>query len=184
MNLGISGEVVLIVGMVVGLLAGVSFMSTGGGASSILWWTLGLVGCAARLAITAISEIISDLSSSGGSIEEESYQQLPERVSDAVTLIGLGFAVNSNPWLGLVAALLATLSSYMRALREAYDNRGFMNRKHRLIVVLLVSITMIIGVTQPPGQLSYPGIGLLVISCGCFVTIIFRLLNLERQISD
>ena len=45
----------------------------------------------------------------------ELFNEVPDRVSDAATLVGLGFAVGSVPLLGFLAAILAILVAYIRA---------------------------------------------------------------------
>ena len=44
------------------------------------------------------------------------WNELPDRVSDAATLAGAGYAAGGSPLLGFVAALLAVITAYVRAL--------------------------------------------------------------------
>ncbi len=174
MKLGVSVEAISICGMILGLVAGLALSRTATMPDGILWWIIALLGCSARLILTVIGEAIADTWSTTDNIEEESYRQLPERVSDAVTMIGLGFAELSNPWLGLATALLAILSSYSRALREPFDYRGFMNRKHRLAIVICTSFIMLFTTDLTIGGISIPTISLALISIGCASAIIYR----------
>ena len=45
----------------------------------------------------------------------ELFNEVPDRVSDAATLIGFGYATGSNPVLGFVATIFAIFLAYMRA---------------------------------------------------------------------
>ena len=74
------------------------------------------------------------------------YNELPDRVSDSVLFIALGY-VSGIPWLGWLGALLAALTAYIRvfgaALGFAQDFRGPMAKQHRMAVLTagcLVSI--------------------------------------------
>ncbi|HJW04956.1 MAG TPA: CDP-alcohol phosphatidyltransferase family protein, partial [Rhodanobacter sp.] len=55
------------------------------------------------------------------------YNELPDRLADSLFLVALGYAI-ALPWLGWLAALLAALTAYIRALGgalgQAQDFRG------------------------------------------------------------
>ena len=63
------------------------------------------------------------------------YNELPDRVSDSVLFVALGYA-SDLPWLGWLGALLAALTAYIRvfgaALGFAQDFRGPMAKQHRM----------------------------------------------------
>jgi phosphatidylglycerophosphate synthase len=66
------------------------------------------------------------------------YNEMPDRVSDSMLLIALGYA-SGIPWLGWLTALLAVLTAYIRvfggALGFAQDFRGPMAKQHRMAVL-------------------------------------------------
>jgi phosphatidylglycerophosphate synthase len=68
------------------------------------------------------------------------YNEFPDRVSDSVLLVALGYA-SGIPWLGWLGALLAALTAYIRvfgvALGFAQDFRGPMAKQHRMAVLTL-----------------------------------------------
>lgn len=72
------------------------------------------------------------------------YNELPDRVSDAATLIGAGYAVMSEPVLGWLAALLAVMTAYIRAVGKAEgtgnDFCGPMAKPHRMAVMTLACV--------------------------------------------
>jgi phosphatidylglycerophosphate synthase len=63
------------------------------------------------------------------------YNELPDRVSDSVLFVALGYA-SDLPWLGWLGALLAALTAYIRvfgaALGFAQDFGGPMAKQHRM----------------------------------------------------
>lgn len=75
------------------------------------------------------------------------YNELPDRLADSLFLVALGYAI-AMPWLGWLAALLAALTAYIRALGgalgQAQDFRGPMAKPHRMwllgIALLLVAL--------------------------------------------
>jgi phosphatidylglycerophosphate synthase len=80
------------------------------------------------------------------------YNELPDRVSDSLLFIALGYA-SGIPWLGWLTALLAALTAYIRvfggALGFAEDFRGPMAKQHRMAVLTagcLLSIIEHLGV--------------------------------------
>ncbi len=186
MEFGISREAVAITGMVLGILAGISFMGTGEPLNPMLFWGLGLLFCILRIATTRIDAIL-DYQAGRQTEEDVFFIELPERVSDAVTLIGFGFAMGSSPWLGLATALAAIFSAYTRSLavmrgakpRDAAT--GPMTRIHRLILVSISSIFMLIEPVRERFATPVPKIALWVILVGCLLTIALRWLNIQER---
>jgi phosphatidylglycerophosphate synthase len=66
------------------------------------------------------------------------YNDLPDRVSDSLLFIALGYA-SGIPWIGWLGALSAALTAYIRvfgaALGFAQDFRGPMAKQHRMGVL-------------------------------------------------
>lgn len=179
MAMGISSEAVAIIGMLLGILAGASFMATGESINAILFWSLGLFFCLLRILSIRLDRMLPP-TSSRQSLEEVFFNELPERVSDAVTLIGFGFAVQSSAWLGLAAALSAIFSAYIRSIAfsrgagQKSASSGPMTRIHRLMLLSLTSILMIIEVPGDHFRTPIPQIALWVIIFGCALTVIIR----------
>ena len=71
----------------------------------------------------------------------ELYNEIPDRVSDAAALIGAGYAVHSCPTLGYLAAIVAIMTAYVRAVGKAAgagsDFSGLMDKKRRMILLTL-----------------------------------------------
>lgn len=82
------------------------------------------------------------------------YNELPDRLADSLFLVALGYAI-ALPWLGWLAALLAALTAYIRALGGALgqpqDFRGPMAKPHRmwLLGIALVLASLLPTWRQP-----------------------------------
>jgi len=76
----------------------------------------------------------------------ELWNELPDRLSDAAMLIGLGYALGGSPVLGWCAALAAVLTAYVRAqcraLGAPQDFGGPMAKPTRLTLVALCGLVM------------------------------------------
>jgi phosphatidylglycerophosphate synthase len=78
------------------------------------------------------------------------YNELPDRISDAATLIGAGYAATGHPGLGWFAAVVAVMTAYIRAVGKAEtgvnDFCGPMAKPHRMAAV---SIGCVIAAVVP-----------------------------------
>jgi phosphatidylglycerophosphate synthase len=74
----------------------------------------------------------------------ELYNEVPDRVSDAATLVGFGYAAGGMPWLGYLAALSAVFTAYIRAMGKATgagsDFRGPMAKQQRMFLVTAAAV--------------------------------------------
>jgi phosphatidylglycerophosphate synthase len=111
---GVSPNAISVAGMVAGLAAGGCFALT----IHIphlerLFWFIGAVCVQARLLANMLDGMVA-LESKRSSPIGELYNEIPDRISDAAALIGLGMA--SNLSLGFSAALAAVFTAYVRAV--------------------------------------------------------------------
>jgi phosphatidylglycerophosphate synthase len=129
----------------------VSMVAAGVGAGSLAslpqpWNAIGCVcGVQIRLLCNLLDGMVA-VEHGKGTPLGALYNELPDRVSDSVLFIALGYA-SGIPWLGWLAALLAALTAYIRvfgaALGFAQDFRGPMAKQHRMALLTggcLVSI--------------------------------------------
>ena len=111
------------------------------------------------------------------------WNEAPDRVSDAATLIGAGFAAGSHPWLGFGAALMAVFVAYTRALGASVGAGqiflGPQAKPHRMAVL---TITCVITAAFPTysslvGKTPLPAvwIALLIVIVGGAITAARRL---------
>jgi phosphatidylglycerophosphate synthase len=115
----------------------------------------------------------------------ELYNDVPDRVSDAATLIGLGYAVGGLPELGYAAAVLAILTAYIRAVGKAAgapsDFRGPMAKQQRMFLATVTALAMAATPAAwwrfwgPRDTLGIAAIALAIIAVGAAITCLRRL---------
>lgn len=93
-------------------LAGTALVD--GWATRVLW-LVAAAGIQLRLIGNLLDGMVAVEGKKGGPVGEL-WNEAPDRLSDALTLIGAGFAAGSEPLLGFGAALVAVLVAYVRAL--------------------------------------------------------------------
>lgn len=126
------------------------------------------------------------LGSSAGPI----WNELPDRIADALFLVGAGYAawsmgMTAGSWLGWTAALLAVLTAYVRELGRGLgfpaDFAGPMAKPHRMFAL---TVTCAVSAVEPlwGGQGQMLIIGLAVIALGTVVTLARRTQTLARRL--
>lgn len=110
----------------------------------------------------------------------ELFNDIPDRVSDSLIFIALGYSVTSISFgveFGYLGALFATLTAYVRVLGASMGAgscfKGPMAKQHRMAVltITLLIIPFELSSTQTDYLLS---LALIVITIGSFLTIINR----------
>lgn len=128
------------------------------------------------------------LGSSSGPI----WNELPDRIADALFLAGAGYAawgmgMNAGSWLGWLAALLAVLTAYVRELGRGLDFpadfSGPMAKPHRMFAL---TVTSVISALEPlwrgEGQVLMLGLG--VIAAGTMWTVVRRTRTLAKRLAE
>ncbi len=190
---GVTREVVSFCSIVLGIVAGLAFLLTSiyEGSMQLTCWLVAIFACLSRSVTNKVEEIMFHMFARRRDyLQEEPFTVLPERVSDAVTLIGFGFAYSSNHWLGLAAALFAILSAYIRftagtsTLSSGSGNvtvpLGPMPRVRRLILMTVSSLLVVFGLTRENTGISIPAITLWAIVLGCIATIAIRWFHVQK----
>jgi phosphatidylglycerophosphate synthase len=71
------------------------------------------------------------------------FNEMPDRLSDSLFLVPLGYAAG-DPWLGWLAALLAILTAYIRvlggALGQVQDFGGILPKQRRMAVLTIALV--------------------------------------------
>ena len=110
----------------------------------------------------------------------EIFNDLPDRISDAIILVAAGYAVPDMPYgpvLGWCAALLAVFTAYVRLLGGAagltQSFAGPMAKPHRMAALTLACVLSAIELKfLPAGLLIW--VALVIIDLGCVITICRR----------
>ena len=120
----------------------------------------------------------------------ELYHELPDRFSDAVILVGAGYAVPASECLhalGWLAAVLSLITAYVRALGAAAGASqhfiGPMAKPQRMALMTFVSLAMA-GLAFGGNSVNLIHLSLGVISAGCLVTIARRARRIARELES
>src|SRR5215467_517730 len=115
----------------------------------------------------------------------ELFNDVPDRVADAVIFVGAGYGLPWTEWggaLGWATALLAVLTAYVRvlggALGLAQDFCGPMAKQHRMAVMTLACLLAIGEGAVADYRGRVLGIALVVIAVGSLLTVGRRLLRI------
>ena len=119
----------------------------------------------------------------------ELYNDVPDRVSDLLILVGAGYGVAWGAWgsaLGWLAAALAIMTAYVRVLGVSVGARphfvGPMAKQHRMMVLTVASIVGVLeAILVQPYTGGAVGVALVVIVLGSLVTVGRRL---RRIVAD
>jgi phosphatidylglycerophosphate synthase len=150
-----------------------------------------LLGAAACVQLRLLCNMVDGLIAVEGGLKGplgEIYNDLPDRIADALILIGAGLAVRSmrgGVTLGWLAALLASLTAYVRLLGGSLglpqSFAGPMAKQHRMFVVtvscLTASVESLLG--RPPRTLYF---AIVLIAIGSAVTAARRALAIARAL--
>lgn len=127
------------------------------------------------------------LGSSAGPI----WNELPDRIADALFLVGAGYAawglgMTAGSWLGWLAALLAVMTAYVRELGRGLDFpadfSGPMAKPHRMFAL---TVTCVVSALEPlwDGEGQALMIGLGVIAAGTVWTLARRTRTLAVRLA-
>lgn len=174
----ISPNSISIAGMIAGISAGAALAATPFVPQPwerFLWLTVALL-VPLRLAANMLDGMVA-IQSGRGSPLGELFNEVPDRISDAAVLIGLGYARDSEPVFGFVAALLAVFTAYVRSAGKnagtSHFYQGPMAKPHRMC--LIAATCLALAVLPQPLGISLPAIALGLIIVGCVITAIRRL---------
>ena len=123
----------------------------------------------------------------------ELYNEIPDRIADALILIGAGYAVGGQPIPGFLAAALAIFVAYIRVIGNSVGARdlflGPMAKPHRMatMTVALLYAAAVPG-AWPGGIDSVAETGVVTIAlwlivAGCIVTSARRIASTARQVA-
>jgi phosphatidylglycerophosphate synthase len=124
----------------------------------------------------------------------ELFNEVPDRLSDSVILIGAGYAAGGVPELGYIAAIAAVFTAYVRvqgcSLGAPADFGGPMAKIHRMVVIASAALYMALlpshwqfSVASFPEAGAF-GFALVIIIAGCAVTSVRRLRKCARFLNQ
>jgi len=183
---GVSPNAISVAGIAASALAGVAFWLTSrdpGDVATRLLWLVGAAGVQSRLLANMFDGMVA-IASGKASRVGELYNEVPDRLSDAATFIGLGYAAHSSAPLGYLAALAAVFTAYTRAMGKTVggpqDYCGPMAKPQRIFVVTVLAVYCALApqAWQPiwaERNLGLPALALAIVFLGSLVTSARRL---------
>jgi phosphatidylglycerophosphate synthase len=153
------------------------------------WWlVLGAAGIQLRL----LCNLLDGLLAIEGGLKTktgELFNEIPDRVADALILAGAGYALGRAGWgpaLGWSAAVLAVLTAYIRVLGGslglAQDFSGPMAKQHRMFVLTMGALVAAMEIAIR-GRVTALWIALVVIVIGAALTAGLRIVRIAGQLS-
>ncbi|MFT8243655.1 CDP-alcohol phosphatidyltransferase family protein [Roseomonas sp. BN140053] len=183
---GASPDGISLAGMAAGTLAGLCFAGTAWWpAEARPFWLLGALLVQARLLCNLFDGMVA-IGRGIASPVGELFNEVPDRVSDTAVLLGLGVAAG-NWGLGLLAALLAMATAYVRAVGKAAgapsDFRGPMAKQQRMALATALGVWGALAPGSWQGTLPLlPAATLWVIAAGSLWTAARRLGGTARAL--
>ena len=178
----ITPNAISMAGMVAGILAGAALSATRVPELTAAGFLVGAVCIQLRLMANLFDGMVA-VEQGTTSPVGELYNEIPDRVSDAATLIGAGYAFGGNVALGYIAACLAIFIAYIRAHGKAAgaptEYCGPMAKQQRMAA--MTAAALFAGLAAPAWQPSIRDFGgsmavvLAIIVTGEVVTIFRRL---------
>lgn len=170
---GASPNAISLGGMAAGLAAGLCFAATAWHPDIAIWgWLGGALLVQLRLAANLFDGMVA-LGRGVASPVGELFNEVPDRVSDTAVLVGLGIAAGDLA-LGLVAALAAMLTAYVRTAARAAgapsDFSGPMAKQHRMAIVTAIALWCGLVPLSRPDDMDVAWFALLLITLGSAVT--------------
>lgn len=183
----ISPDAISILGMFAAIGAGAAFASTGFAEGILvrLLWILGGLLCQVRLLCNLFDGMVAvqrKIASSKG----ELYNEVPDRVSDAAVMIGLGYSIAGDPAFGFVAALVSVFVAYVRAAAKSMgapnDFCGPMAKPQRMALATLAAFYL--GLAPTAWRLAWGEVNVIlaIVIAGGIVTAARRLRRAAKHL--
>src|SRR5438876_3459748 len=175
----VSPNAISFAGMCACIVAGIALGMTSIADHRILW-LIAALGAQLRLTANMLDGMVA-LASRRASRIGALYNEVPDRISDAVVFIGAGFAWGGNVALGYVATILAIFTAYVRAAGKIAgapnEFCGPMAKQHRMLVITVACLYSVVVPRSwqifhlddfPVGVMS---LVLTLIIAGCVITV-------------
>lgn len=173
----VSPNAISVAGMIAAMVGGGLFAATSHWPDAARWLWLGGALCMQLRLIANLLDGMVAIERRVASPVGELFNEVPDRISDAAAFIGLGYAVGGNATWGLLAALAAVFTAYVRAMARVagapQDYCGPMAKPQRMLVATLVGVYC--AAAPMAWQPEVATIGLIVITLGSVLTALRRL---------
>lgn len=181
---GASANGISLLGMAAGVGAGAAFAATASATPG--WarvaWLLGAALVQARLVANLLDGMVA-IGRGIASAVGELFNEVPDRVSDSAVLAGLGVAAG-QPALGLLAALAAMATAYVRAVGKGAgagsEFCGPMAKQQRMALATAGGVAC--AVLPRAWTAGWPAAILWIVVAGSLLTAARRLLRIARTL--
>jgi phosphatidylglycerophosphate synthase len=183
---GVTPNQISLAGMFFGLASGVALLATS--LAPAPWFRVLFVAGAVLVQLRLLCNMLDGMvavEQGSSSKVGELFNEIPDRVSDSATLVGLGFALGGNIQLGFAAALVAMFTAYIRAMGKASGGPqqfcGPMSKPQRMFTVTAVAVYCACApLAWQPGltlwsPLGLPALALLLICIGAAIASVRRI---------
>ncbi len=144
-------------------------------------WTAGAFCIQLRLGCNLLDGMVA-VEGNRRSPTGELWNEIPDRIADALFLIAAGIA-SGAPWLGVAAALGALLTAYIRALGASVtgeqDFAGPMAKPHRMALLTLAAL-----ITPWFADIPIMPVALALMTLGIVATCVVRITTLRRKLIE
>ncbi|HWL38817.1 MAG TPA: CDP-alcohol phosphatidyltransferase family protein [Gemmatimonadaceae bacterium] len=188
-NAGVRPNAISVLSIVVAAVAGFALWESGNIGGS---WPL-LVTAAIAIQLRLLCNMLDGLLAVEGGFKSklgDLYNEIPDRIADALILIGAGYAVRSLPYgevVGWSAALLAVMTAYLRLLAGSLGARqlfiGPMAKQHRMFAMTLGCLAAAIEHSRA-GTVRALWLALAVVVAGSIITLVRRLMRLVGELES
>ncbi len=188
-NAGIRPNAVSLLSIVVAAVAGFALWRSGATGGS---WPLLLIA-AVSIQLRLLCNMLDGLLAVEGGFKSklgDLYNEIPDRVADAVILIGAGYGARSLPYgevLGWSAALVAVMTAYLRLLAGSLGAQqlfiGPMAKQHRMFAMTVGCLAAAIEHSSV-GTVRSLWLALIVVVAGSMVTFFRRLGRLASELES
>jgi len=148
-----------------------------------LAWLLAAAGIQLRLLCNLMDGMVA-VEGGKKSPTGELWNELPDRLADAVLLCAVGWAAGL-PWVGALCAMGALLTAYIRALGTSLtgqqDFQGPMAKPHRMAVL---TVAALLAAALPTLGTLLLTAALALISAGLVLTLARRIRTLARRLNQ
>ena len=187
-NLGLSPNTISILGMLAAVAAGVTFASTdvSAGSAQRALWLIGGILCQVRLLCNMFDGMVA-VKRGVASPKGELYNEVPDRVSDAAVLVGLGYSAGGDIAIGYLAALVSVFVAYVRAAAKSIgapnDFCGPMAKPQRMALATVLAVYMAFSPVSWRLPWGEPTGVLVIVIVGGIVTALRRLIRAGKHLA-
>jgi phosphatidylglycerophosphate synthase len=172
-----------------GAAAALYFSANASGGERVILLLLAVAGIQGRLLCNMLDGMVA-IEGGRQTKSGEIFNDLPDRIADAMIFIGAGYAAQHRPFgveLGFLAAALAIFTAYVRMLGGASGLKqsfiGPMAKQHRMATLTAACVLSAFATRFVPAGSVLWG-ALILINAGCLVTIWRRTARIARELES